>query len=135
MLRSSIVLFLYRSVVLYHQPRMAINVLIVSYQPELLAPHAEALVAAGYTVNSVKNMSAALGAVGPGKYEYMVLAHTTPAGDRRRIEGEAKRRNGNIRIILFYEGQPERDVFAKAFVDIAQPPSALVECINTLAQS
>ena len=113
---------------------MANNVLIVSYQPELLAPHAEALAAAGYTVNAVKNMSAALGAVGPGKYEYMVLAHTTPTGDRRRIEGEAKRRNGNIRIILFYEGQPERDVFVKAFVDIAQPPSALVACINTLAE-
>jgi DNA-binding response OmpR family regulator len=111
---------------------MANNVLIVSYQPELLAPHAEALVAAGYSVNSVKNMSAALGAVGPGKYEYMVLAHTTPTGDRRRIEGEAKRRNGNIKIILFYEGKPERDVFVKAFVDISQPPSALVDCINTL---
>jgi DNA-binding response OmpR family regulator len=114
---------------------MAINVLIVSYQPELLAPHAEALTAAGYTVTSVKNMSAALGAVGPGKYEYLVLAHTTPTGDRRRIEGEAKRRNGDIRIVLYYEAQKERDVFVKAFVDIAQPPSALVDCINSLAQS
>jgi DNA-binding NtrC family response regulator len=114
---------------------MANNVLVVSYQPEILAAHAEALTAAGYTVNAVKNMSAALGAVGPGKYEFMVIAHTTPAGDRRRIEGEAKRRNGNIKIVLFYEGQPERDVFVKAFVDIKEPPTALVSAINSLIDS
>ena len=120
-------------IVPYHSAEMANNVLIVSYQPELLAAHGEALAAAGYAVNAVNNMSAALGAVGPGKYDYMVLAHTTPTGDRRRIEGEAKRRNGNIKIVLFYEGQQERDVFAKAFVDISEPPATLVETVKSLA--
>jgi DNA-binding response OmpR family regulator len=110
----------------------SVNVLIVSYQPQLLAPHAEALTAAGFSVTTAGNMSAALGAVGPGGYHVMVLGHTTPAGDRRRVEGEAKRRNSKIKIILMYSGQQERDVFASAFLDIDQPLSEVVECVRSL---
>lgn len=108
------------------------TVLIVSYQPELLKPYAEALTADGYSVTSVGTMSAALGAVGPGTFAFLVIAHTTPTGDRRRIEGEARRRNGNIKIVLVYSGQQEKDVFANAFFDFDQPPAALVDTVNSL---
>jgi len=109
------------------------TVLIVSYQPELFKPHAEALTAGGYSVTSVGTMSAALGAVGPGTYAALVISHTTPTGDRRRIEGEARRRNGNIKIVLVFLGQPEKDVFANAFFDIDQPPAALVDTVDSLS--
>lgn len=109
------------------------TVLLVSYQPELLDAHARALSAAGYAVTRANTMSAALGAVGPGGYEVMVLAHTIPTGDRRRVEGEAKRRNAKIKIILMYEGQQERDVFASGFVEVSEPPAALVEAVSGLA--
>lgn len=108
------------------------SVLIVSYQAELLAGHAEALASAGFTTTKVNTMSAALGAVGPGQYKVMILAHTIPTGDRRRVEGEAKRRNPNIKIVLMYEGQQDRDVFASAFVEINDPPSAMVETVRAL---
>jgi len=110
----------------------SVSVLIISYQPQLLAPHAEALTAAGFAVTTVGNMSAALGAVGPGGYPVMVIGHTTPAGDRRRVEGEAKRRNSKIKIILMYSGQQEKDVFASAFIDVAEQASGLVDCVRSL---
>jgi hypothetical protein len=47
-------------------------------------------------------------------------------GDRRRIEGEAKRRNQNIRIVLLYSGEKERDIFAGAILDHSTPPSEIV---------
>ena len=80
---------------------MSKTVLIVSYNPELLLPQKQALTEAGYEVRGCASLSAALGAVGPGKIDLMVLSPDIPAGDRRRMEAEAKRRNQNIRIVLF----------------------------------
>ena len=102
------------------------SVLLVSYQPAMFIPHAEALTSAGFAVTQVANMSAALGAVGPGTYDLLVLAPNIPAGDRRRVEAEAKRRCRSLRIVLYYQGERERDVFASAFLDVTSDPSELV---------
>lgn len=126
--------FALRHKFLYYLPRMAQSkaVLLVSYQAAVFAPHAEALTAAGFAVTHAATMSAALGAVGPGKFELLVLAPNIPAGDRRRVEAEAKRRNRNIRIVLFYAGERERDVFASALLDISIPPADLVRTATEL---
>ncbi|HWR35351.1 MAG TPA: hypothetical protein VN622_05715 [Clostridia bacterium] len=108
------------------------TVLIVSYQPQTVDSHAQALGEAGYEVQRAQTMSAALGAVGPGKIEAMVLGPDIPAGDRRRIEGEARRRNERIRIVLMYEGERERDVFASAILDVSEPTTKLVETIGSI---
>ncbi len=108
------------------------TVLIVSYQADLMKAHAEALTASGYAVTTVSSMSAGLGAVGPGQYALLIIAPTTPTGDRRRIEGEARRRNARIRIVLMYSGQQEKDVFANAFIDIDSDPANLVETVRSL---
>jgi DNA-binding NtrC family response regulator len=110
----------------------SMTVLLVSYQPELFTSHAEALRAAGFEVNHAASLSAGLGAVGPGKYDLLVLAPNIPVGDRRRIEAEAKRRHRDIRIVLFYQGERERDVFASAILDIATPTSELVSIAKDL---
>jgi DNA-binding response OmpR family regulator len=107
-------------------------VLLVSYQSELFAPHAEALTAVGYEVSHASTLSAALGAVGPGSFDLLVLAPNIPAGDRRRIEAEAKRRHRNLRIVLFYQGERERDVFANAIMDMNGPAGDLVDTAQTL---
>ena len=102
------------------------SVLLVAYQPELLDPHARVFTAAGFFVQRAASLSAGLGAVGPGNVDLLVLAPGIPMGDRRRIEGEAKRRNHNIRIVLLYSGEKERDVFASAILDIATPAEEIV---------
>jgi DNA-binding response OmpR family regulator len=107
-------------------------VLLVSYQPELFTPHAKALQASGYEVSHSATLSAALGAVGPGSFDLLVLAPNIPAGDRRRIEAEAKRRHRNLRIVLFYQGERERDVFANAIMDMEGPVGNLVDTAHAL---
>lgn len=107
-------------------------VLVVSYQPDAFSAHVEALTASGYRVSSAANLSAALGAVGPGGFDLLVLASNIPAGDRRRIEAEAKRRHRAIRIVLFYHGERERDVFAAAFLEDSSPTDLLVRTASEL---
>lgn len=102
------------------------SVLLVAYQPEYLNPHAEAFTAAGFSVQRAASLSAGLGAVGPGNIDLLVLSPGIPMGDRRRIEGEAKRRNTNIRIVLLYNGEKERDVFASAILDVTTPVEEIV---------
>ncbi|HEX8926067.1 MAG TPA: hypothetical protein VF786_09760 [Terriglobales bacterium] len=102
------------------------SVLLVAYQPEFLNPHAEAFAAAGFAVQRAATLSAGLGAVGPGNVDLLVLSPGIPMGDRRRIEGEAKRRNHNIRIVLLFSGEKERDVFATAILDLATPADQIV---------
>jgi DNA-binding response OmpR family regulator len=102
------------------------SVLLVAYQPEFLDPYAEAFAAAGFSVQRSSSLSAGLGAVGPGNVDLLVLSPGIPMGDRRRIEGEAKRRNHNIRIVLLYSGEKERDVFASAILDVNTPANEVV---------
>ncbi len=111
---------------------MSKTVLIVSYNPELLAPHLRALTEAGYEVRACASFSSALGAVGPGKTDLLVLSPDVPTGDRRRLEGEAKRRNQNVRIVLFCEGETVRDVFASATLLISEAPAALIATAGQL---
>ena len=73
---------------------MSKTVLIVSYNPELLSPHQQALIEAGYEVRACNSFSAALGAVGPGNTDLLVLSPDIPTGDRRRWKA---RRNGATR--------------------------------------
>ena len=114
---------------------MSKSVLIVSYNPELLLPHKQALSDAGYEVRGCGSLSAALGAVGPGKTDLMVLSPDIPVGDRRRMEAEAKRRNQSIRIVLFCEGEMVKDVFASAILSLSEPPAALIETAERLLSS
>lgn len=114
---------------------MSKTVLIVSYNPELLLPQKQALTEAGYEVRGCASLSAALGAVGPGKIDLMVLSPDIPAGDRRRMEAEAKRRNQNIRIVLFCEGEMVKDVFASATLALSAAPAALIEAAGWLLSS
>ncbi len=114
---------------------MSKTVLIVSYNPELLLPQTRALTEAGYEVRGCASLSAALGAVGPGKIDLMVLSPDIPVGDRRRMEAEAKRRNQNIRIVLFREGEMVKDVFASATLSLAETPAALIETAGRLLAS
>jgi DNA-binding response OmpR family regulator len=114
---------------------MSKTVLVVSYNSELLLPHTQAFSQAGYEVRACTSLSAALGAVGPGKTDLMVLSPDIPAGDRRRMEAEAKRRNQNIRILLLYDGEPVKDVFANATLSLSEPPAALVETAGRLLSS
>ncbi|HVP64550.1 MAG TPA: hypothetical protein VMT82_06625 [candidate division Zixibacteria bacterium] len=102
------------------------SVLLVAYQPEFLDRHAEAFSAADFSVQRAATLSAGLGSVGPGNVDLLVLSPGIPMGDRRRIEGEAKRRNHNIRIVLLYSGEKERDVFASAILDITTPTEEIV---------
>jgi DNA-binding response OmpR family regulator len=102
------------------------SVLLVAYQPEFLDPHAEAFAAAGFSVQRASSLSAGLGAVGPGNIDLLILSPGIPMGDRRRIEGEAKRRNQNLRIVLLYSDEKERDIFASAILELSTPPSAIV---------
>lgn len=111
---------------------MSKTVLIVSYDPELLSPHQQALIEAGYAVRACNSFSAALGAVGPGNTDLLVLSPDIPTGDRRRLEGEAKRRNQNIRIVLFCEGERVKDVFAGATLLMSEAPAALIEAAGQL---
>lgn len=110
-------------------------VLIVSYNSELFLPHKQALSKAGYEVRGCDSLSATLGAVGPGKTDLMVLSPDIPVGDRRRMEAEAKRRNQNIRIVLFREGEMVKDVFASATLSLAETPAALIETAGRLLAS
>jgi len=114
---------------------MSKSVLIVSYDPEVLSPHGQALAKAGYEVRACASFSAALGAVGPGKTDLLVLSPDIPTGDRRRLEGEAKRRNQNIKIVLFCEGERAKDVFANATLLLSEPPEALIETAGQLLSS
>ncbi len=107
-------------------------VLVVSYGAEAVSAYADALSAAGYSVSRAASLSAALGAVGPGAFDLLVLASNIPTGDRRRIEAEAKRRHREIRIILFYRGERERDVFASAFLDDSSSADQLVRTAGEL---
>ncbi len=108
------------------------SILLVAYLPSLLDPHARAFAAAGFQVVRADSLSLALGAVGPGTLPVLVFAPGTPAGDRRRVEAEARRRNPRVRIVLLYEGAPERDVFASAIVDGATPPEKIVALAEDL---
>jgi hypothetical protein len=65
----------------------------------------------------------------------MVLSPDIPAGDRRRMEAEAKRRNQNIRIVLFCEGEMVKDVFASATLALSAAPAALIEAAGWLLSS
>ena len=114
---------------------MSKTVLVVSYNPELLSPYEQALSAAGYEVRECASLSAALGAVGPGKIDLMVLSPDIPVGDRRRMEAEAKRRNQNIRIVLFCDGEKVRDVFASATLLMSEAPAALLATAGQLLSS
>lgn len=107
------------------------RVLLVSY-PQPLAEQAAALGNAGLEVSSAENLSRGLGAVGLPGWSLLVLGNTVPPGDRRRIEAEAKRRNADLKIILLLNGTQEKDIFAHAFVDLAEGPSALVETAQSL---
>lgn len=109
--------------------------LIVSYQTDYSIDLSEALTSSGLTVSTAATMSGALGAVGPGKVDLLVLAPSIPVGDRRRIEGEARRRNQQIRIVLLYSGEAVRDVFANAVLDDHTSPQEITHvCLNLLAQ-
>jgi len=108
------------------------TVLLVSYNSELLSPFREALAAAGYETRECGSLSAALGAVGPGAVDLMVLSPDIPVGDRRRIEAEAKRRNQNIKIVLFYRGEKSKDVFASVMLSLEESPAALLEAAREL---
>lgn len=110
-------------------------VLLVSYNSDLLSPYRETLAGAGYETRECGTLSAALGAVGPGAVELMVLSPDIPAGDRRRIEAEAKRRNRNIKIVLFYQGEKSKDVFASAMLSLDESPAALLEAVRALFSS
>jgi DNA-binding response OmpR family regulator len=110
-------------------------VLLVSYNSELLSPYREALAAAGYDTRQCGTLSAALGAVGPGTVDLMVLSPDIPAGDRRRIEAEAKRRNHDIKIVLFYRGEKSKDVFASAMLSLEEAPTALLQMARELVSS
>lgn len=108
------------------------KLLIVSYQSELLAQHSEALSDSGFSVLTASSLSAGLGAVGPGNIDLLILAPGIPAGDRRRIEAEAKRRNSKIRIVLLYSGAEEKDIFANSILNVADAPEVLVEAARQL---
>ena len=95
------------------------------YNSDLLAPHKQALIDDGYEVRECGSLSAALGAVGPGNIDLLVLSPDIPVGDRRRIEAEAKRRNQDIKIVLFYQGEQVKDVFASAILSTTDSPEAL----------
>jgi DNA-binding NtrC family response regulator len=110
-------------------------VLLVSYNSELLAPHREALAGAGYDARECGTLSAALGAVGPGNVDLMLLSPDIPAGDRRRIEAEAKRRNQKIKVVLFYQGEKPKDVFASAMLPLEERPAALLQMARELIPS
>ena len=62
----------------------------------------------------------------------MVLSPDIPTGDRRRWRREAKRRNQNIRIVLFCEGEKVKDVFASATLLMSEAPAALIEAAGQL---
>jgi DNA-binding response OmpR family regulator len=109
--------------------------LLVSYNSELLSPYREALACAGYDTRDCGTLSAALGAVGPGTVDLMVLFPDIPVGDRRRIEAEAKRRHQKIKIVLFYQGERSKDVFASAMLSLEESPAALLETIRELFSS
>lgn len=108
------------------------SVLIVRYNSASLEPHRQALIAAGYRVQECGSLSAALGAVGPGKVDLAVLSPDIPAGDRRRIEAEARRRNQDLKIVLFYQGELVKDVFANAVLSTAESPDTLRQMAATL---
>ncbi len=108
------------------------TVLFVSYHSDLLSPFRQALAAAGYDTRECGSLSAALGAVGPGTVDLMVLSPDIPIGDRRRMEAEAKRRNQNIKIVLFYQGEKVKDVFANAMLSLEESPAALLEAARQL---
>jgi hypothetical protein len=65
----------------------------------------------------------------------MLLSPDIPSGDRRRMEAEAKRRNQNIRIVLFCEGAKVKDVFASATLLLSEAPAALIETAGRLISS
>lgn len=108
------------------------TVLIVSYNPEVLKSQKQALIAAEYRVQECGSLSAALGAVGPGKIDLMVLSPDIPVGDRRRMEAEAKRRNQKVKIVLFCEGEKPKDVFASAILSTAETPDVLLDIASRL---
>jgi len=110
------------------------TVLFVSYDPELLSSFRQALAAAGYDIRECGSLSAALGAVGPGAVDLMVLSPDIPVGDRRRMEAEAKRRNQDIKIVLFYQGDRSKDVFANAMFSLEESPAALLEVVRELVE-
>ena len=107
------------------------RVLIVSY-PTTLPDHASAFAEAGFEVSSADNLSKGLGAVGLPGWNLLVLGPTVPPGDRRRIEAEAKRRNSSLKIVLVFDAVQEKDIFANAFVDLAEGPAATVQAGQAL---
>lgn len=110
------------------------SVLLIAYQPDQLAPHAQAFAESGFQVDQASSLSAALGAVGPGRVALAIFAPGIPAGDRRRVEGEAKRRNHEVKIVLLYDGEKERDVFASAILAVETAPSYIVQVANQLLE-
>lgn len=108
-----------------------LRVLIVSY-PMLLPDHASAFGEAGFEVSSADNLSKGLGAVGLPGWNLLVLGPTVPPGDRRRIEAEAKRRNSSLKIVLVFDAVQEKDIFANAFVDLADGPAAAIQAGQAL---
>jgi DNA-binding response OmpR family regulator len=90
-----------------------------------LAALAAQLDAGGGPTLCAATPSAALGAAGTGTYDALVLAPGLPPGDRRRVEGEARRRNPRIRIVLYYTGEPARDIFASAVLEFTGSVDAL----------
>jgi len=105
------------------------RVVLVDYSGAALSRQEAALLEAGYRLQRTTTLSAALGAVGPEGVEYLLLAPGLPAGDRRRIEGEAKRRRRSTRIVLYHDNAPTRDVFATAVLDAASSGDELLAAL------
>jgi len=89
---------------------------------------------AGHQVSAARSQGEAIHQATAGNFDLMILGHNVPAGDRRRIEAEVRRKDAKVLILLLYRGAQERDIFADALVSEEEGPAKLLEAVAALAE-
>lgn len=107
-------------------------ILSVSYDTELLTLREAFLRTQGCEVRSVMSIDEAVVLTSTRHFDALIVAHSVPPEDRRRLISAVKQRWPRIPVLAVVADPQEEDKFADASVAGSAGPDALMEALNRL---
>ncbi len=109
---------------------MSKKILSVSRDRAILIRRNDALAIAGFSVSSPRVPDESLHILLTTDIDIIILGHSIPRAERDSLSRAFRSMKPNVPIIVLYDGQPDADEVADAFVPVREGPEVLIQAIQ-----
>ena len=110
------------------------RILSVSRDRTILLSRNDALAIAGFSVSSPKQPEEAVHILLSSEIDVIVLGHSIPKAERMALSEQFRAVKPQVPIVVLFEGQPEEDEQADAFVPLRAGPEVLIGVIHSCTE-